>query len=110
VIPCWTEGVQKMKVGGKAKFVCPSSLAYGDMGRPGVIPPGATLVFDVELLEARRGPRRREDGASHDARAGRCAAGAVRARAPPAPPAPVPSPARSRSRRSAVPRAVSRPR
>jgi FKBP-type peptidyl-prolyl cis-trans isomerase FkpA len=52
VIPCWTEGVQKMKVGGKAKLVCPSSIAYGDMGRPGVIPPGATLVFDVELLEA----------------------------------------------------------
>ncbi len=56
IIPCWTEGLQKMKVGGKAKLVCPSSIAYGDQGRPGVIPPGATLVFDVELLEARPRP------------------------------------------------------
>jgi len=50
VIPCWTEGVQKMKVGEKARLVCPSSIAYGDQGRPPVIPGGATLVFDVELL------------------------------------------------------------
>ncbi|HLK64843.1 MAG TPA: FKBP-type peptidyl-prolyl cis-trans isomerase [Bryobacteraceae bacterium] len=50
VIPCWTEGVQKMKVGGKAKLVCPSSIAYGDGGRPG-IPGGATLVFEIELLD-----------------------------------------------------------
>ena len=50
VIPCWTEGVQKIKVGGKAKLVCPSDIAYGDQGRPG-IPGGATLVFEVELLE-----------------------------------------------------------
>ena len=49
VIPCWTEGLQKLAVGGKAKLVCPSSIAYGDAGRPG-IPGGATLVFDVELL------------------------------------------------------------
>ncbi len=51
VIPCWTEGVQKMKVGEKAKLVCPSSIAYGDGGRPPKIPGGATLVFEVELLE-----------------------------------------------------------
>jgi FKBP-type peptidyl-prolyl cis-trans isomerase FkpA len=49
VIPCWTEGVQKMKVGGKSKLVCPSEIAYGDAGRPS-IPPGATLVFEIELL------------------------------------------------------------
>jgi FKBP-type peptidyl-prolyl cis-trans isomerase FkpA len=49
VIPCWTEGVQKMKVGGKAKLVCPSDTAYGDGGR-GQIPGGAALMFEVELL------------------------------------------------------------
>ena len=51
VIPCWTESVQKMKVGGKAKLVCPSDAAYGDQGMPGAIPGGATLVFEVELLD-----------------------------------------------------------
>jgi FKBP-type peptidyl-prolyl cis-trans isomerase FkpA len=50
VIPCWTEGVQRMKVGETAQLVCPSDIAYGDQGRPPVIPGGATLVFEVELL------------------------------------------------------------
>jgi FKBP-type peptidyl-prolyl cis-trans isomerase FkpA len=51
VIRCWTEGVQKMKVGGKARLVCPSDIAYGDNGHPPVIPGGATLIFEIELLE-----------------------------------------------------------
>jgi FKBP-type peptidyl-prolyl cis-trans isomerase FkpA len=50
VIPCWTEGVQRMKVGGKSVLVCPSDLAYGDQGRPS-IPGGAALIFEIELLE-----------------------------------------------------------
>jgi FKBP-type peptidyl-prolyl cis-trans isomerase FkpA len=54
VIPCWTEGVQHIKVGGKAKLTCPSSIAYGERGAGGVIPPNATLVFEIELLDILR--------------------------------------------------------
>jgi len=50
VIRCFSEGLQKMKVGGEAKLVCPSNIAYGDKGS-GSIPPGATLVFEIELME-----------------------------------------------------------
>jgi FKBP-type peptidyl-prolyl cis-trans isomerase len=56
VIKCWTEGVQKMKVGGKARLVCPPDIAYGDRGAPPLIKPGATLLFDVELLEIVEAP------------------------------------------------------
>lgn len=54
VIKCWTEGLQMMKPGGKARLVCPPEIAYGDRGAGGVIPPKATLVFDVELLEVKK--------------------------------------------------------
>lgn len=55
VMPCWKEGIGMMKVGGKAKLVCPADLAYGDNGRPPMIPGGATLVFEVELLDVEAG-------------------------------------------------------
>jgi len=54
VIKCWQEGLRLMKVGGTAKIVCPSDIAYGDRGAPPKINPGATLVFDVELLEIKK--------------------------------------------------------
>lgn len=53
VIPCWTEGVQRMKPGGKAKLVCPPAIAYGSRGAGKVIPPDATLHFEVELVGVR---------------------------------------------------------
>jgi FKBP-type peptidyl-prolyl cis-trans isomerase FkpA len=54
VIKCWTEALQLMKVGGKSRLVCPADLAYGDQGWSPLIKPGATLVFEVELLEISR--------------------------------------------------------
>jgi len=54
VIRCWTEGVQKMKVGGKARLTCPPGIAYGNRAVGGVIPANSTLVFEIELLDVRK--------------------------------------------------------
>jgi FKBP-type peptidyl-prolyl cis-trans isomerase FkpA len=54
VIPCWTEGVTKMKEGGKAKLTCPPNIAYGARGAGSAVPPNATLTFEVELLKVMR--------------------------------------------------------
>ncbi len=50
VVPCWTQALQKIRVGGKATLTCPSATAYGERGAGGVVPPNATLTFEVELL------------------------------------------------------------
>ena len=54
VVPCWTEGMQKIKVGGKARLTCPPATAYGDEGIRGVIPPKAVLQFEVELVSIKK--------------------------------------------------------
>ena len=95
VIPCWTEGLQKMKVGEKAKLVCPSAIAYGDAGHPPLIPGGATLVFEVELLDVTPKPAAAAPGAMNQpgtAAAPSPAAKPAAAPSPAAKPSPAPSP------------------
>lgn len=64
VIPCWSEGVQQMKVGSKAQLTCPSDLAYGAQGNPPTIPGNSVLVFDVELIEIVKADAAAEGGAA----------------------------------------------
>lgn len=54
VVRCWTQGLQRIKVGGKATLTCPAATAYGERGAGGLVPPNATLKFDVELLAIER--------------------------------------------------------
>ncbi len=53
VIPGWDQGIAQLRVGDKARLTVPASLGYGEAGVPGVIPGGATLIFDVELVDVR---------------------------------------------------------
>ena len=92
MVPCWTEGVRTDEGRRKAKLTCPSELAYGERGVPGRIPPGAPLVFEVELLEIVPEEPPAAPPAPHPAQAGREACGRGEGRrsgcSKPAPPNP----------------------